>query len=168
MAESDGLRKAMGKKLPAVMAEYRDRFIAGCDGNGIDKQLAGEIFDMIERFSGYGFVKVPQCRLRRHHRANGVPEGQIPGPVHGGTDEHRNREHRQDRVQRRRVPPRAAFRCCRRASIRVAPSTRWKQFEGREAIRFGLAAVKNVGMGAVESIDRVAPEQLRDREFRLT
>ena len=57
MAEGDGLRKAMGKKLPEQMAKYRDRFVSGCQERGIEKRLAGDIFAMIERFAGYGFPK---------------------------------------------------------------------------------------------------------------
>src|SRR6476661_6091381 len=57
MAEGDGLRKAMGKKLPEEMAKYRGRFIDGSVKNSIDANVAGQIFDMIERFAGYGFNK---------------------------------------------------------------------------------------------------------------
>src|SRR4028118_788392 len=57
MAESDSLRKAMGKKLPAEMAKYKDRFVEGCKNNNIDRKLAVDIYEMIERFAGYGFPK---------------------------------------------------------------------------------------------------------------
>ena len=40
MAEGDGLRKAMGKKLPEEMAKYKDRFVSGCGERGIEKRLA--------------------------------------------------------------------------------------------------------------------------------
>ena len=57
MAEGDGLRKAMGKKLPEEMTKYKDRFVSGCGERGIEKRLASDIFAMIERFAGYGFPK---------------------------------------------------------------------------------------------------------------
>src|SRR5918997_1461354 len=57
MSEGDGLRKAMGKKLPEEMTKYKDRFVSGCGERGIEKRLASEIFAMIERFAGYGFPK---------------------------------------------------------------------------------------------------------------
>jgi len=57
MSEGDGLRKAMGKKLPEEMAKHRGRFIEGCGANGIDEGIARQVFDMIERFAGYGFNK---------------------------------------------------------------------------------------------------------------
>src|SRR5699024_1708288 len=57
MAQADGLRKAMGKKLPAVMAEYKDLFIQGAAENGVSEKDANHVWDAIERFAGYGFVK---------------------------------------------------------------------------------------------------------------
>ncbi|HEU0164225.1 MAG TPA: DNA polymerase III subunit alpha, partial [Thermomicrobiales bacterium] len=57
MAEADGLRKAMGKKQPEIMAKYRERFIEGSVELGIEKKLAGSVYDMIEKFAGYGFNK---------------------------------------------------------------------------------------------------------------
>ncbi|MBA2468134.1 MAG: DNA polymerase III subunit alpha [Chloroflexia bacterium] len=151
MAESDGLRKAMGKKLPAEMAKYRNRFIEGCAANDIDKKLAGDIYDMIERFAGYGFPKA-------HSAAYGVITAQTAYlkanfPVEfmaalmstemGATDK-------------------TVFNVveCRRAGIPLLPPCvnrshsdfSVEPFEGTSGIRFGLGAVKNVGLGAVESI----------------
>ncbi|MDQ3656200.1 MAG: DNA polymerase III subunit alpha [Chloroflexota bacterium] len=151
MAESDGLRKAMGKKLPAEMAKYRDRFIDGCRTNDIAAKLAGDIFDMIERFAGYGFPKA-------HSAAYGVITAQTAYlkanyPVEfmaalmstemGATDK-------------------TVFNVveCRRAGIPLLPPDvnrsqldySVEEFEGKQSIRFGLGAVKNVGLGAVESI----------------
>ncbi|MEJ7900223.1 MAG: DNA polymerase III subunit alpha, partial [Thermomicrobiales bacterium] len=151
MAESDGLRKAMGKKLPAEMAKYRDRFIEGCRKNDIAGKLAGDIFDMIERFAGYGFPKA-------HSAAYGVITAQTAYlkanyPVEfmaalmstemGATDK-------------------TVFNVveCRRAGIPLLPPDvnrshldySVEEFQGKQSIRFGLGAVKNVGLGAVESI----------------
>jgi DNA polymerase-3 subunit alpha len=57
LGEADLLRRAMGKKKKAVMAEQRDKFINGAQKNSVDPQKAGEIFDIIEKFAGYGFNK---------------------------------------------------------------------------------------------------------------
>jgi len=57
MAEADSLRKAMGKKIPAVMAEQEAKFVAGCIEHGYDEALARELFGFIEHFAGYGFNK---------------------------------------------------------------------------------------------------------------
>ncbi|WP_210397008.1 DNA polymerase III subunit alpha [Motiliproteus sediminis] len=54
---ADMLRRAMGKKKPEEMAKQRAIFLEGCKGQGIDPDLAGNIFDLVEKFAGYGFNK---------------------------------------------------------------------------------------------------------------
>ncbi|MEH6822922.1 MAG: DNA polymerase III subunit alpha [Motiliproteus sp.] len=54
---ADMLRRAMGKKKPEEMAKQRVGFLEGCQGNNIDTDLAGNIFDLVEKFAGYGFNK---------------------------------------------------------------------------------------------------------------
>ena len=54
---ADMLRRAMGKKKPEEMAKQRQVFLEGCENNGIDADLAGNIFDLVEKFAGYGFNK---------------------------------------------------------------------------------------------------------------
>ena len=54
---ADMLRRAMGKKKPEEMAKQRVGFLEGCKGNEIDPDLAGNIFDLVEKFAGYGFNK---------------------------------------------------------------------------------------------------------------
>ncbi|WP_226912933.1 DNA polymerase III subunit alpha, partial [Halomonas sp. 3D7M] len=55
LGQADMLRRAMGKKKPEEMAKQRSGFMEGCAANGIDKDLAGNIFDLVEKFAGYGF-----------------------------------------------------------------------------------------------------------------
>ncbi|MBU4258271.1 MAG: DNA polymerase III subunit alpha, partial [Proteobacteria bacterium] len=57
MSDADDLRKAMGKKKPAIMARQRLRFIRGATERGIQSQKAKKLFDLIEKFGGYGFNK---------------------------------------------------------------------------------------------------------------
>ncbi|MDI5986323.1 DNA polymerase III subunit alpha [Halomonas sp. M4R5S39] len=57
LGQADMLRRAMGKKKPEEMAKQRAGFMEGCAANGIDKELAGNIFDLVEKFAGYGFNK---------------------------------------------------------------------------------------------------------------
>jgi DNA polymerase-3 subunit alpha len=52
---ADLLRRAMGKKDAAEMARHRDIFIAGAAGNGVSKGKATQLFDLMEKFAGYGF-----------------------------------------------------------------------------------------------------------------
>ena len=57
LGEADLLRRAMGKKKAEVMAEQREKFINGAVKNNVDPKKAGEIYDIIEKFAGYGFNK---------------------------------------------------------------------------------------------------------------
>jgi DNA polymerase-3 subunit alpha len=54
---ADMLRRAMGKKKPEEMAKQREGFEAGAVGRGVDGELAIKIFDLVEKFAGYGFNK---------------------------------------------------------------------------------------------------------------
>lgn len=55
MAEADVLRKAVGKKIPKLLAEQKEKFVEGCVKNGLSVKLGEEIFSFIEPFAGYGF-----------------------------------------------------------------------------------------------------------------
>ncbi|ALM51351.1 DNA polymerase III subunit alpha [Halomonas huangheensis] len=57
LGQADLLRRAMGKKKPEEMAKQRVGFMEGCEANGISADLAGNIFDLVEKFAGYGFNK---------------------------------------------------------------------------------------------------------------
>jgi len=57
MGEADLLRHAMGKKIAAKMAIMREKFIGGSVQNGINSDIAGQIFDQAAKFAGYGFNK---------------------------------------------------------------------------------------------------------------
>ena len=54
---ADLLRRAMGKKKPEEMAKQRDIFVSGATANGHDRDRAGALFDLMEKFAGYGFNK---------------------------------------------------------------------------------------------------------------
>jgi DNA polymerase-3 subunit alpha len=54
---ADLLRRAMGKKKAEVMAKERSKFVAGCTVKGISERASGEVFDLMEKFAGYGFNK---------------------------------------------------------------------------------------------------------------
>jgi len=54
---ADLLRRAMGKKKPEEMAKQREIFVTGAVGRGVDQSLATHIFDLMEKFAGYGFNK---------------------------------------------------------------------------------------------------------------
>ncbi len=57
LGEADTVRKAMGKKIPELMAEERDRFVSGSVQQGYTEGMGVEIFNLIEPFAGYAFNK---------------------------------------------------------------------------------------------------------------
>jgi DNA polymerase-3 subunit alpha len=57
LGAADLLRRAMGKKLPEEMAKHRFVFIDGAERNGLSKARATQLFDLMEKFAGYGFNK---------------------------------------------------------------------------------------------------------------
>jgi len=79
LGAADFLRKAMGKKDKEEMARHRDTFIAGAEKNGLTKAKATVLFDLMEKFAGYGFNKAHSAAyalvsyqtafLKAHHPA---------------------------------------------------------------------------------------------------
>ena len=57
LGSADLLRRAMGKKKPEEMAKQRSIFVDGAVENGVPEQQAAHIFDLMEKFAGYGFNK---------------------------------------------------------------------------------------------------------------
>jgi DNA polymerase-3 subunit alpha len=57
LGEADLLRRAMGKKKQEEMDQQRARFISGAEANGVPADRAGTIFDLVDKFAGYGFNK---------------------------------------------------------------------------------------------------------------
>jgi DNA polymerase-3 subunit alpha len=159
MSEGDGLRKAMGKKLPEEMAKYRDRFIDGCVANNISKKVATEVYGLIEKFAGYGFPKA-------HSAAYAVIAAQTAYlkanyPVEFMAAFCSTEIGNSDRIAYNIAE-------CRRSGIPVLPPdvnvsdldfTVEDNSDGKESMRFGLGAIKNLGRGAVESILRTRAER---------
>ncbi|MDB5686706.1 MAG: polymerase subunit alpha, partial [Rhizorhabdus sp.] len=79
LGEADLLRRAMGKKIKAEMDAQRERFVQGCAEKDISRQKANELFDLIDKFAGYGFNKSHAAAyalvayhtawLKAHHKA---------------------------------------------------------------------------------------------------
>ena len=57
LGAADLLRRAMGKKKPEEMAQHRDIFVSGAEKNGLSRGRAAQLFDLMEKFAGYGFNK---------------------------------------------------------------------------------------------------------------
>lgn len=152
MAEADGLRKAMGKKLPEVMAKYKDRFVSGAKEQGIEEKKATEVWDLIERFAGYGFNKSHSAAYAVIAAQTAYMKAHYPVEFMAAlmSTEMANSEKTVFNVAE-----------CRRAGIPVLPpDVNRSQVEfsvetvegDQKAVRFGLGAVKNVGVAAVTHI----------------
>ncbi len=147
MADADGLRKAMGKKIVSMMEEHRELFLKGAKENNHDLKKAGELFDLMEKFGGYGFNKSHSAAyaLIAYQTAYLKANFTLEFIAALMTSEKNN----SDSVIKYMDE-------CRTHQIKVLPpdvnesDSEFNVSDG--CIRFGLAAVKNVGQAAVESI----------------
>ena len=153
LGEADLLRRAMGKKNAQAMAEQRERFLSGAAALGHAKAQVEEIFEQMAKFSGYGFnkshsaayawVAYQTAYLKTHY------------PVEFMAALLTSETSKPDNVVK-------YIGECQELGIRVEPpdvQVSGAQFTPHgEAIRFGLAAVKNVGGNAIESILKAREE----------
>ena len=147
LGEADLLRRAMGKKKPEEMAQQRERFVQGAVQRGYPQKKIEKIFDLMAQFAGYGFNKSHSAAyallayqtayLKTHYPMEFMAA--LLTSVTGNTD---------DLVK--------YINECREMGIPVEPpdiNVSDANFTPHgKAIRFGLAAVKNVGHSAIESI----------------
>ena len=153
MSEADDLRKAMGKKIYEIMARHRKRFMDGAKERGIPPNKAEQIFDLIEKFGGYGFNKSHSAAYALIAYQTAFLKTHYPVELMAAllTSE----MHSTDNVVKYITE-------CRGHDIDVLPpdiNESNKDFTVKGSkIRFGLAAVKNVGEGAIESICRTRNE----------
>ncbi|MGM0644809.1 MAG: DNA polymerase III subunit alpha [Thermodesulfobacteriota bacterium] len=147
LGDGDILRRAMGKKDPAVMAEQRTKFVNGAQENGIDQETATYIFDLMEKFAGYGFNKSHSAAYALVSYQTAYLKAHYPVEFMAAliTSEVSNT----DKVI-------AHVNACREMGIEVLPpdvnkSERHFTVE-EEKLRFGLSGVKNVGGGAIEAL----------------
>src|SRR5438094_455831 len=147
LGEADLLRRAMGKKDAEEMAKQRERFVSGAKDRGFNEKKVVKIFDLMEQFAGYGFNKSHSAAyallayqtayLKTHYPVEFMAA--LLTSVTGSTD---------DVVK--------YINECREMGIDVEPpdiNVSDANFTPHgQAIRFGLAAVKNVGHNAIDSI----------------
>ena len=147
LGEADLLRRAMGKKNADEMAKQRERFMSGAAANGINKNTAGELFDQMEKFAGYGFNKSHSAAYALLAYQTAYLKTHYPVEFMAGllTSETSKPENVVKYIGE-----------CKEMGIAVEPpdvQVSGAQFTPRgDVIRFGLAAVKNVGGNAIESI----------------
>jgi DNA polymerase-3 subunit alpha len=147
MGQADLLRRAMGKKKPEVLAAQRQRFLEGATARGIPAKTGGKIFDLMEYFAGYGFnashsaayalVAYQTAYLKANYPA------ELMAALLSSVGENFNKM--------------ASYLAeCQRLGIKVLPpdvNQSGMDFTVSNGhIRFGLAAIKNVGRAAVEAM----------------
>ncbi|MEE9203266.1 MAG: DNA polymerase III subunit alpha, partial [Dehalococcoidia bacterium] len=147
LGEADIFRKAMGKKIPEVMRQERQSFLRGAKKKGFPQGVAAEVFQLIEPFAGYAFNKAHSVSYAliayqtAYCKAN-YPVEYMTAMLNTNLDN-------QAKVG-------SAVTECQRMEIKVLPPDVRRsgvEFSIEEGgIRFGLAAVKNVGVSAVEPI----------------
>ncbi|MCR4419844.1 MAG: DNA polymerase III subunit alpha [Clostridia bacterium] len=147
LGEADLLRRAMGKKKPEVLAAQRSRFLEGAAARGVARDTAVQIFDLMEYFAGYGFN-------RSHSAAYALVAYQTAYLKANYPVEFMAALLTSVRNHPDKVP--VYIEECRRMGIEILPpdvNASQADFSvSGNAIRFGLAAVKNVGEGAIASI----------------
>jgi DNA polymerase-3 subunit alpha len=145
---ADLLRRAMGKKKPEEMAKQRSVFVDGAANNGVESETASAIFDLVDKFSGYGFnkshsaayalVSYQTAWLKTHY-----PAAFMAAVLSSDMD-------KTDKVV-------VLVEECRQMRITLTPPAinvsdyRFTVGENGE-IHYGLGAIKGVGEGAIEAL----------------
>ena len=157
---ADLLRRAMGKKKPEEMAKQRSVFVEGAMARGVAEPTAAHIFDLMEKFAGYGFNKSHSAAyavlsyqtawLKAHH-----PAAFMAAVLSSDMD-------KTDKIV-------TLIDECRRMGLTVEPpdvneSQYMFTVSGPNAIRYGLGAIKGVGQAAVENLraERASAGRYRD------
>ncbi|MGH7229858.1 MAG: DNA polymerase III subunit alpha, partial [Nitrospiraceae bacterium] len=160
LGQADLLRRAMGKKKPEEMDKQKTLFIQGAKQNHLPEKKAEKLFDLMAYFAGYGFNKSHSAAYALVTYQTAYLKTHYPTEFLAAllTSEMGNA----DKMV-------GYFTECRDLGISVLPpdvnesQTDFTVVEG--GIRFGLAAIKNVGEGAVDSIIAIRNETGRFKSF---
>ncbi len=156
LGQADLLRRAMGKKKAEIMEKEREGFLKGCAENNVDLTLANELFDTMSEFAAY-------CFNRSHSAAYALVAYQTAYlkahyPVEYLSALLSSVRNDLDKIQ-------FYILAARKMGLKILSpdvNTSGLQFtpDGEAGIRFGLASIKNVGVGVVESILQARSEKL--------
>jgi DNA polymerase-3 subunit alpha len=149
---ADLLRRAMGKKIREEMEAQRKLFVDGAVGKGVNKDKAGEIFDLVNKFAGYGFnkshaaayalVAYQTAWLKTNHPVEFIAASMTYDM--GNTDKLNVFRQELNRLGIKLLPPDV-----NKSEPTFAPE---QLPDGSLAVRYALAAIKNVGAGPVEAM----------------
>ncbi len=152
LGQADIMRKAMGKKIAAVMQAERGNFLSGAVEQGYTERDAATIFELIEPFAGYAFNKAHAVSYAAIAYQTAWFKANYPAPYMAAVM--RAASGNGDRVRE------AAAECGRMGIQLLLPDvnrseatfTLEQMADGRSAIRFGLGTIKGVGRAAVEPL----------------
>lgn len=147
LGQADLLRRAMGKKQPEVLAAQRNLFLEGTTKRGLPGEIAGKVFDLMEYFAGYGFNASHSAAYALVAYQTAYLKAHYPAEMMAAllTSVGENFEKMSSYLVE-----------CQRLGIKVLPpdvnqsGVNFTVSGGH--IRFGLAAIKNVGRAAVEAM----------------
>lgn len=147
LGDGDILRRAMGKKDPAVMAKQRNKFLEGAKENDLKPETANYIFDLIEKFAGYGFNKSHSAAYALISYQTAYLKTHYPLEFMAAliTSEVNNT----DKVI-------SHINACREEGIQVKmPDINKSKYPFTvedDSLRYGLSGIKNVGEKAIQEI----------------
>ena len=149
LAQADLLRRAMGKKDKELMAKQKKEFVDGAVKNGVDRKTAGDIFDLIEKFASYGFNKSHSVAYSVLAYQTAYLKAHYPAEYMAATLTSEISD--TDKIV-------GLIDDCRKLGIGLLPPDVNESdvtfVVNPKGIRFGLSAIKNVGVSAVEGIVR--------------
>ena len=152
LGQADTVRKAMGKKIPELMRQEREGFLDGAVATGFSRELAQEIFNLIEPFAGYAFNKAHSVSYALISYWTGYFKANFPLEYMASV--------LNSRLDHPDKTASAISECFRMGIPVLLPDVNRsgvhfiidRDDEDSPSLRFGLAAIKNVGEGAVTSI----------------
>jgi len=148
LGEADLLRRAMGKKKAEEMAEQRNRFVDGSAERGHDRNQASRIFDLMEKFAGYGFNRSHSAAYALLSYQTAWLKARAPAAFMAAVMTSERDDTNQLQVLQRE--------CAAIGLELLPPDVNQSDFAftvaGERGIRYGLGAIKGVGQGAVEQI----------------
>ena len=153
LGDADLLRRAMGKKKPEEMAQQREKFMKGAAHNKIPEKKAERIFDLMEKFAGYGFNKSHSAAYALISYQTAYLKAHYPLQFFGAliTSDMDNT----DKVIR-------YINDAREIGIKILPpdvNVSHKDFSiSNDRLLFGLGAIKNVGSAAIDRIIEIRKE----------
>jgi DNA polymerase-3 subunit alpha len=157
--EADKFRKAMGKKIPELMAEQKEKFFTGCIAGGMDEKRTQQLWDMIETFAAYGFNKSHSVSYGNLAYRTAYMKANYPLEFMSAllTADSGDVEKIAEIIEE-----------CKSMGIEILPPDVNESFEefsvvpNENQIRFGLNSIKNFGTNVAHAI---VEERKRDGEY---